>query len=216
MRLEDPRDLPRRTGHLQRNLSLATKLSARTFNASGVDATRPAERTFPSSQIATSQKSRCTSNPIALPTAVGRSHFSLLRSSNNERENRGHNDNDGYALAAQSGKSQGRPPKSTGSKPIVQNGLPSYVLPESPYPDRRTVSPDPDGALTRSFSCPEIRHPGSVCPTSHLGVVSAPAVARTAVAVKQHLDRSTDLRVGALVQRGRCCLTAPPGRASWQ
>ena len=49
-------------------------------------------------------------------------------------KNRGHNDNDGYALAAQSGKSQRRPPKSTGSKPIVQNGLPSYVLPESPIP----------------------------------------------------------------------------------
>jgi hypothetical protein len=58
------------------------------------------------------------------------------------------NDNDGYALAAQSGKSQGRPPKSPGSKPIVQNGLPSCALPESPYPDQPTVSRDPDGTLT--------------------------------------------------------------------
>ena len=50
--------------------SVSSRLSARTFSASGVDATRPAERTFPSSQIAISQKSRCTSNPIALPTAL--------------------------------------------------------------------------------------------------------------------------------------------------
>jgi hypothetical protein len=50
-------------------MSDANKLSASTTSASGVDATRPAERTFPSSQTATSQKSRCTSNPIALPIA---------------------------------------------------------------------------------------------------------------------------------------------------
>jgi hypothetical protein len=38
---------------------------------SGVLATRPAELTIPSSQIATSQKSRCTSKPIARPTHLG-------------------------------------------------------------------------------------------------------------------------------------------------
>jgi hypothetical protein len=41
------------------------RLSANTASASGVDATRPAERSFPSSQIAISQKSRCKFNPIA-------------------------------------------------------------------------------------------------------------------------------------------------------
>jgi hypothetical protein len=51
-------------------LSVGNKLSANTFNAFGVDATRPAERTFPSSQIAISQKSKWTSKPIALPIAV--------------------------------------------------------------------------------------------------------------------------------------------------
>jgi hypothetical protein len=48
--------------------SVENKLSANTPSASGVDATRPADRTFPSSQTATSQKSKCTSRPIALPT----------------------------------------------------------------------------------------------------------------------------------------------------
>jgi hypothetical protein len=47
-------------------------------------------------------------------------------------ENRWANDIDGSALAAQPGKSQGRPLKSPGSKPIVQNGLPSLRSPERP------------------------------------------------------------------------------------
>jgi hypothetical protein len=47
--------------------SVASKLSANTRSASGVLVTLPAERTTPSSQIAITQKSRCTSNPIALP-----------------------------------------------------------------------------------------------------------------------------------------------------
>jgi hypothetical protein len=42
------------------------------------------------------------------------------------------NDIDGSALAAQPGKSQGRPPNSPGSKPIVENGLPSLRSPEGP------------------------------------------------------------------------------------
>ena len=43
-------------------------------------------------------------------------------------ENEWANDTDRYALAAHPGKSQGPPPKSTGSKPIVQNGVPDCVL----------------------------------------------------------------------------------------
>jgi hypothetical protein len=45
-------------------------------------------------------------------------------------ENRWANDIDGSALAAQPGKSQGRPLKSSGSKPIVRLiGLPSLRSP---------------------------------------------------------------------------------------
>ncbi len=58
------------------------------------------------------------------------------------------NDTDGYALAAQSGKSQGGHRVSTGSKPTVDNGLPGYVLQESPYPDQPTVSRGSDTTLT--------------------------------------------------------------------
>jgi hypothetical protein len=106
------------------------------------------------------------------------------------------------------GQVAGRPPKSTGSKPIVQNGLPSYVLPESPYPDQTTVSRDPDGTLTRSFSCPEEesrRLPTawvwsssaasrrSVAATpSALAPGAVPAHARASVAVAGRLDRAQD------------------------
>ena len=48
--------------------SLGSRLSASVASPSGVLGTRPAERTRPSSQIATTQKSRCTSRPIARPT----------------------------------------------------------------------------------------------------------------------------------------------------
>ena len=46
----------------------------------------------------------------------------------NGSENEWANDTDRYALAAHPGKSQGPPPKSTGSEPIVQNGVPDCVL----------------------------------------------------------------------------------------
>jgi hypothetical protein len=48
--------------------SLANRLSASARIPSGVLATGPTNRVFPSSQIATTQKSRCTSSPIARPT----------------------------------------------------------------------------------------------------------------------------------------------------
>ena len=45
--------------------SVGRRLSARVLIPSGVLGTRPADRTLPSSQIATTKKSRCTSRPIA-------------------------------------------------------------------------------------------------------------------------------------------------------
>jgi hypothetical protein len=72
-------------------------------------------------------------------------------------ENRWANDIDGSALAAQPGKSQGRPPKSPGSKPIVQNGLPSLRSPKkAPRPSQPNLSPPPDTTrtLTEQFHAP--------------------------------------------------------------
>jgi len=78
------------------------------------------------------------------------------------QENRWANDIDGSALAAQPGKSQGRPLKRPGSKPIVQTGLPSLRSPRRPlvpvgrtYVDDRTTL-----SLQSAVSCPEPRWSG--------------------------------------------------------
>src|SRR5439155_23530233 len=45
-----------------------------------------------------------------------------------------------------------------GSKPIVQNGLPNHVLPESPFPGQPTlIQSAPTAAFKPAFSCPELR-----------------------------------------------------------
>jgi hypothetical protein len=133
VRLEDPRDLPRAPGHLERHRSFAPRLRANSSRRSGVVAIRPADRSTPSSTIATSQKSRCTSNPIALPADL----TSLSSRRENELENPRANDNDRYVLAAHPGKSQGRPPKRASSKLIVQTACPAAFSEKAPGPVRR-------------------------------------------------------------------------------
>jgi len=55
------------------------------------------------------------------------------------------NDTYGSALAAHPGKSQGRPPTNTGSKPIEQDRpARPRLLPDAPVPDGRTVLTNPD------------------------------------------------------------------------
>jgi hypothetical protein len=59
-------------------------------------------------------------------------------------ENEWANDTDRFALAAHPGKSQGPPPKSTGSKPIVQNGVPDAFSTKNPLsPVNRYYAPEP-------------------------------------------------------------------------
>jgi len=82
----------------------------------------PADFARPTLAIATSQKSRCTSNPIDLPTRP------LLI--DDDTESGGHHDTYGFALPAHPGKSQGRPVTPTGSQPIRTVGLPIHGLPE--------------------------------------------------------------------------------------
>src|SRR3954454_9117351 len=73
-------------------------------------------------------------------------------------ENLWANDIDGSALAAQPGKSQGRPLKRPGSNtPIVQNGLPSLRSPkDAPRPGQPKLGRPPDvtGAFDEQFHAP--------------------------------------------------------------
>src|SRR4051794_39734575 len=117
--------------------SRGSKLCANSFSSSGRLLMRPADRSRPASTIATSQKSRWISSATAL---------TLFLLAVDDGENRWANDIDGSALAAQPGKSQGRPLKSPGSKPIAQNGLPSLRSPEGPCPSRPNLRPAPDNS----------------------------------------------------------------------
>jgi mutator family transposase len=59
----------------------------------------------------------------------------------------GQDDTYGFALEAHPGKSQGRPPTNTGSKPIEQQRpARPRLLPDAPVPDGRTVLTTPDAA----------------------------------------------------------------------
>jgi hypothetical protein len=78
-------------------------------------------------------------------------------------ENLWANDIDGSALAAQPGKSQGRPLKRPGSNtPIVQNGLPSLRSPKgAPRPGQPKLGRPPDvtGAFEEQFHAPKRSSP---------------------------------------------------------
>src|SRR5215213_2869537 len=86
------------------------------------------------------------------------SHLSLL-AVGDDGENRWANDIDGSALTAQPGKSQGRPLKSPGSKPIVQTGLPNLRSPKGPSSQSAEPKPTPGRhtGLHGEVSCPEKR-----------------------------------------------------------
>ena len=114
--------------------SVGARLSASVLNPSGVLGTRPAERTFPSSQIATTQKSRCTSRPIARPTHLtnASSHLHQLVVDTERENQREKRHRPIRAPTLNPGKSQGRPNEKHGLEAHRQNGLPVCVLPRRP------------------------------------------------------------------------------------
>jgi hypothetical protein len=91
--------------------SEGSRLSARLRIPSGVAGSRPAERVCPSSQIATTRNSRCTSRPIARPTQPSTPIARLHSTCDMWRENQRDNDTHRYELLTwlNPGKSQGRP-----------------------------------------------------------------------------------------------------------
>jgi hypothetical protein len=133
MRLEDPRDRPRIARHLQRNQITRVETLREELKRirSGRD---PPGRTQP-----TLRNDRHLAE-IAVDIQRYRPHLSSLPSLIT-RENRWANDIDRSALAAQPGKSQGRPQKPPGSKPIVQNGPPNLRYPRNPSPQSTEPKP---------------------------------------------------------------------------
>src|SRR3954468_1255919 len=138
--------------------SVGAKLRANRSKVSGVVAIRPAERARPPSAIATWQKSRCTSNPIDLPTTTS-------QLDNTIGECGGQNDTYGFALAAHPGKSQGRPVTPAGSQPIGTEGLPDRVLPEplsrnAPNLELGSDAPSDSGSILMPVHQPQRRDRG--------------------------------------------------------
>jgi hypothetical protein len=75
VRLNDPRDRERVAGRLKHDPIVRAETLREQLQLAGRAATRPARRALPPSEIATSQKSRCTSNPMKriqpLPSLAG-------------------------------------------------------------------------------------------------------------------------------------------------
>src|SRR5437764_11534177 len=87
-----------------------TRLSANAAIPWEVAGTRPAELITPSSHTATSQKSRCTSRPIARPTHLVTAIPHLHHSAVSVRENQRDGDTDRYELnrSIQASRRRGR------------------------------------------------------------------------------------------------------------
>ena len=139
MRLDDPRDLPRVALTSSATRSSGPKAPREQLELLRLRLTRPAERTSPSSTIATSQKSRCTSNPTALTTHLPRAQLEQSgrrsgqttptdsRSKRNRTSRRG-----GHRKArAQSPSRKNRPAQHAFSrKPLSQSPEPNPRRPE--------------------------------------------------------------------------------------
>src|SRR3954468_9390082 len=125
--------------------SSVVRLCAKSSSTSGRVVIRPADRTLPSSAIATSQKSRCTSSPIDLT-------FDPFVDDTDDSGELWANDTDGSALAAQPGQSQGAATDLSGSDAHRRKRPAHVAFSRRPLePSTRTVIRDPDGALGRIF-----------------------------------------------------------------
>jgi hypothetical protein len=159
IRLEDPCGLPSSTAHLHRDPVRRHKARGSVSSASGVVATRPAERTTPSSQIATSQKSRSRSRPTARPTHLNNDcTASHLPTRLTERENQRANDTDRYVLAAQPGRVAGAATqqpraRSPSSKTACRPRSPKRPLSPTTRPYARGQTKPP----ANRFSRPDVR-----------------------------------------------------------
>ena len=115
--------------------------------------TRPAERTFPSSQIAMTEESRWTSRPIARPTHLANGTAHLPTRLTVQRENQRDNDTDRYELEAQSKQVAGAAErKARARSPSIKTAYPTAFSQRRPLSWMgRNLGPGPDRASERQF-----------------------------------------------------------------
>ena len=168
VRLEQPRDLPRATGDLQRHP--VGRLQTRRERLERLRRRRsPGRRSGPrrprrsrSHRNRDAGQDRSRGRPTSPPCDTC---CTTITSTHSNEENQRANDNDRYVLSAQSGQVAGAAKKkSPRSKRIVQNGLPDCVLPEGPCPgspDRtlgagRSLEPDFHATTPKSLALPRV------------------------------------------------------------
>ncbi len=121
-----------------------SRLCAKTLIPSGVAGTRPAERTSPSSQIATSQNSRCTSKPTARPTHLT---SPILTSTNRVITNgrtSGTTTQTDTSSKLNPGKSQRRPERTARARsPSIKTAYPSAFSQRGPCPGSAELRHNP-------------------------------------------------------------------------
>jgi hypothetical protein len=126
-----------------------SELSANVPRPSGVLGTRPAERTCPSSQIATTQRSRSTSKPIARPPPHQSDPNTSTDVVDSQRENQRDNDTDRYELKAQSRQVAGAAErKARARSPSIKLRPTRLRSPEKPLAHQR----ERDDALPKTSS----------------------------------------------------------------
>src|SRR5215208_5146672 len=130
------------------------RLFANSSSSSRRVLTRPAERTFPSSEIATSQNSRWTSKPMYLITGL-----LLFVADAGDQVGKRHRR---IRARGTSGPVAAAATEKHGLAAHRANGLPSLRSPKEPLvPERPTLRLEPDAQLTRTqgaVSWPEKRH----------------------------------------------------------
>ena len=147
--LEDPGDLPRVAGHLQRD-TVARR------QALGEQLHGLARARHPAAGAAAGRIDDRDLTEIAVDVQPNRSHPFGSPPRRPDRRTGGQTTKT-YALAAQPGKSQGRPTKRRARSPSRKTGLPLCVLPRSPCPSRSTLTSAPDrpAASTPQFHAPK-------------------------------------------------------------
>ena len=147
VRLEDPRDLPRVTGHLERHLVIGCEALGEQLQV-----LRRARDTPPLAATAAIEDRDLAE--VAMHIQADRSHHYPLSSLDRSGEPVGKRHRRIRARSA-TGQVAGAATEKPGSQPIVQEpACPTCVLPEGPCPSRATVTTDPDAASEKQFHAP--------------------------------------------------------------
>jgi hypothetical protein len=183
--------------------SSALRLRANSSSRSGVVSTRPAERTAPSSAIATSQKSRCTSTPIDLPTALTSSSSRRWTGEQAGERQRPIRARGTTRASRRGGQRRQARARSASSK----TACPAAFSQKAPVPDHPNVGSEPDSNLPRMIFMPRPAAATRWRPRT----CASPSGSRRELAVRRYARGSSKAAVWSV--RAESCLSTFPALA---